>query len=518
MRIAIAAAVTAALGAGFVIALVLWGRWSRGRAISAAGRVLKNGAFLLLSQFAIKGLDFLFALAMLRVLGPTGAGQYGYAVLVWLYLKTLTDFGLGTLATQGIAAEPDRAGALLGRTTLLRLLLLVGFAPPFALYVLGSLATGGVGAVEAGAFALLALSIIPTTYTDAATSVFNGRERFEIPAAVAMLGALLGLALRLGVLFAGWGPVGLASVALAANLVTLVAVAACVRWLGVRAVWSLSRPEAGRLLRAGWPLLINGLLASLFFRVDTFILRPLKGEFVVGLYGVSYQLINTLLVVSSTLTLVLFPQLTRQATEDRAALARTHALAVRVLLLIGLPAATATALLAPEIVGIVAGPMFLPGAADALRVTIWLVPLSFVNGVTQYVLIALGLQHRMTWAFLATVAFNVSLNLLVIPAYSYRGAAVVSVLSELVLLVPFALWVRGSLGTFSLVRLAWQPAVASAAFALVAWGVGWRLGAGPWAGAAVGAVAYVVALLALGTFGPEERALIARFRGAKSNR
>ena len=371
--------------------------------------------------------------------------------------------------------------------------------------------------MHVGAFALLALSIIPTTYTDAATSVFNGRERFEIPAAVAMLGSLLGLVLRLAVLFAGWGPVGLASVALAANLVTLLVVAACVRALGVRAAWSLSRPEAGRLLQAGWPLLVNGLLASLFFRVDTFILQPLKGEQAVGLYGVSYQLINTLLVISSTLTLVLFPQLTRQASEDRAALARTHALAVRVLLLIGLPAATATALLAPEIVGIIAGPDYLPGAADALRITIWLVPLSFVNGVTQYVLIALGLQSRMTWAFLATVAFNVSVNLLVIPAFSYRGAAAVSVLSELVLLVPFALWVRGSLGTFPLVQLAWRPVAASATFALVAWLVGWQRGAGPWIGAATGACVYVAALLALGTLGPEERAFVARFVGRRKS-
>lgn len=497
MLILTVATVSAALTAGFVLSLTLWGRWSQGREIASVQRMTKNGAFLLFSQFAIKGLDFLFALVMLRVLEPEGYGQYGVAVLYWLYLKTLTDFGLGMLATQRIAANPDRAGKLLGCTTLLRLALLGAFAPVLALYIGVTFVVGRIDGITASAVMILALSIIPTTYTDAATSVFNGRERFEVPAAVAMLGSVLGLVLRLGVLFAGWGPVGLASVALAANFVTLLVVAGCVRALGVRAMWSLSRPEAGGLLRAGWPLLVNGLLASLFFRVDTFILQPLKGEYAVGLYNVSYQLINTLLVVSSTLTLVLFPQLTRQASEDRAALARTHALAVRVLLLIGLPAATATALLAPEIVGIIAGADYLPGAADALRITIWLVPLSFVNGVTQYVLIALGLQARMTWAFLATVAFNVGVNLLVIPAFSYRGAAAVSVLSELVLLVPFAVWVRGSLGTFPLVRLAWRPAVASVALALVMWTVGWRLGAGSWAGAAAGTVTYIVALLAL---------------------
>ena len=518
MKTLIAVAVTALLAAGFALALVLWGRWSRGRALNAAQRVLKNSGFSLLSQFAIKALDFLFALYMLRALGASGAGQYRYAVLVWLLLKTFTDFGLGTRVTQEIAAhpdEPEHAGVLLGRATLLRLVLLAAFALPFALYLALSLATGGIGQVEALTVAVLALSIVPTTYTDSATSVFNGQERFEIPAAVAMLGALIGLALRVAVLVMGWGPVGLALVALIANVLTGIPIALIVRRLGVQPVWSLSVGAARALLRAGWPLLVNALLASLFFQVDIIILRPLKGEAAVGLYGVSYQIINTLLIVSSTFTLALFPQLTRQATGDRAALARTYALALRVLLLIALPAATAITLLASALVRLIAGAGFLPGAADALRLTIWLLPFSFVNGVTQYVLIALGLQRRMTWAFAVTVAFNVAANLVFVPMFSYRASAVISVLSEVVLLVPFAVWVGQALGPVSLPRLSWQPGVASVALALSAWAVGWRLGSGAWTGVTVGAVVYVAVLLALGTFGPQERALARRLVGSR---
>jgi len=235
----------------------------------------------------------------------------------------------------------------------------------------------------------------------------------------------------------------------------------------------------------------------------------------VGLYGVSYQVINTLLIVSSTFTLALFPQLTRQATGDRATLKRTYTLALRVLLLIALPAATAITLLAPALVQLIAGSGFLPGAADALRLTIWLLPFSFVNGVTQYVLIALGLQRRMTWAFAATVVFNVAANLVFVPMFSYRASAVISVLSEVVLLVPFAIWVGQALGPVPLARLAWQPGVASVALALSAWAVGWRLGVGVWAGVTVGAIVYIAVLLALGTFGPQERALARRLVGSR---
>jgi O-antigen/teichoic acid export membrane protein len=180
------------------------------------------------------------------------------------------------------------------------------------------------------------------------------------------------------------------------------------------------------------------------------------------------------------------------------------------LLILALPLAVGATVLATDLVRILGGTAFLPGSATALRLTIWLVPLSFVNGVTQYVLIALGQQRRMTWAFVAAVIFNIAANLVFIPIYSYRAAAVISVLSEVVLFVPFALWVRGALGPFPFLRFTWQPVAAAAFFALVAWGVGWRVGFGAWAGAVIGGAVYCVALLALGTVGVEERAFVRR--------
>ncbi len=516
MKVVIAGIVVVLLALAFGVALVGWARWSRGRNANAVQLVAKNSGFLLLSQFTNKGLDFLFALYMLRALGPTGSGQYQYAILVWLYLKTVTDCGLGVLATQQIAHAPERAGALLGQTTLLRLVLLAVSLPPLALFVGANALWGGIGAVQVGAVALLALSVVPTAYTDAATSVFNGRERFEIPAAVTILGSLVGLGLRAATLLAGWGPVGLAVAAVVANLLTLGLIVLLIRRLGVRAEWSLRWGAARRLLRDGAPLLVNALLQSLFFTLDVFILQPLKGERAVGLYGVSIKLINTLLIVSSTFTLVLFPQLARQAVRDRASLLWTYHFAVRALLVLALPMTVGVLILAPDFVRIVGGTAYLPGAATALRLIVWLLPFSFVNGVTQYVLIALGQQRRMTWAFVATVFFNIVANLLFIPRYSYGASAVISVLSEIVLLVPFVVWIRRFLGPLPLLRLVWQPIVAAALFALVAWGVGWQAGLGAWAGAMIGGVVYCVALLALGAVGPEERALVRRLvqRGA----
>src|SRR5207247_590713 len=89
---------------------------------------------------------------------------------------------------------------------------------------------------------------------------------------------------------------------------------------------------------------------------------------------------------------------------------------------------------------------YLPASAIALQILIFFLPFSFVNGLTQYVLIALDRQRWLTWAFLATALFNIGANLVAVPLWGIYGAAAVTVLSELVLLGPFLGWTAQELG------------------------------------------------------------------------
>jgi O-antigen/teichoic acid export membrane protein len=95
------------------------------------------------------------------------------------------------------------------------------------------------------------------------------------------------------------------------------------------------------------------------------------------------------------------------------------------------------------------------------------------------------------------VVFNIVANLRVIPAYSYKGAAVVTILSEIVLLIPFYYSVRKHLGRLPWFSLFWKPAVASLVMAAVMWLVADL----PWLLLIpVGAAVYLVVLALVGGF------------------
>ena len=208
-------------------------------------------------------------------------------------------------------------------------------------------------------------------------------------------------------------------------------------------------------------------------------------------------------MIPASFVIALFPLLSRYAQDDRRQLARLSETGLKVLLILAFPIAVGTTLLAEPIIVVLAGPGYLPESARALQVLIWYLPISFVNGLLQYVLIAVDRQRTLSVAFAVGVVFNVAANLLLIPTYGYLAAAVVTVASEVVLLAPF-LWVAlREVGSLAVLGVAWRPALAALAMGVPVW----LLADWSWPLAVVaGALVYGAGLLALRAVGAEERA------------
>ncbi|HEU5014595.1 MAG TPA: polysaccharide biosynthesis C-terminal domain-containing protein, partial [Roseiflexaceae bacterium] len=141
---------------------------------------------------------------------------------------------------------------------------------------------------------------------------------------------------------------------------------------------------------------------------------------------------------------------------------------------------------------------------------IWYLPLSYLNGVTQYVIIAMRRQHSITVAFAIAAVFNLCANLLLIPRFGYDAAAALTIATEFVILLSFVrvLHHEGVLLPFG--ELSWRPVVAAlvmGAAMLALHPFGWL------AAAAVAPFVYGAALYVLGAFGAEERALARRVLG-----
>jgi O-antigen/teichoic acid export membrane protein len=230
--------------------------------------------------------------------------------------------------------------------------------------------------------------------------------------------------------------------------------------LGVRATldFRLMRRMAG----ASWPLMLNHFLATIFFQIDVILIEAMHGATMVGQYQIAYKWITALNIIPAFFTQAMLPLLSRQATSDPDALRRNYMLAIKLLVSVALPAAVIFTFFAFPLTALLGGVQYLPEGAIATQLMIWSIPIGWMNSFTQYMLIAVDLQRRITWAFIVAVSFNLITNFLLIPQYGFYAAALTTIASEAILWVPFYWLLRGKIGTIPWAGMLWRPLAATA--------------------------------------------------------
>ena len=218
-------------------------------------------------------------------------------------------------------------------------------------------------------------------------------------------------------------------------------------------------------------------------------------------------------ILPSTFTIALFPILSRYAAGAPDALLRAYVKSMKYLVIIAMPLMIFSFVYADFIILVFGGEKYLPESAIALRLIIGFLPLSFINNVTHYVLIAVNQQKFLTRAFVLGAAFNISANLLFIPTFSYRASAIITIFSELALLIPFYIGVRKHVGRVDWIDLLWRPIGATGVMALLIWLLDATLTAclGVWSFAIIipaALLAYLVTLVATRTFNADDREML----------
>lgn len=504
------------MSAGMVMFLTgvwIWGAMtgsSKADEGSTFNRVARNSIAPILLNLFNRGIDFAFAFVMLRVLGPEQAGVYSYAVVVFVWFDIFSNFGLDLFLIREASRQRDRAGYLFINTSMIRAILVVAGIPLLIgfLFIRQATITPPLNSDALWAMGLLYIGLAPASISKGLTSLYYAFERAEYPAAVATIATLNKAVFGVIALLLGYGIIGLAGVSIGINIVTL-----GILWLGsrqfLRGQAIPPRPDTklmGGMMRQSYPLMFNHLLATIFFQIDIILLEAIKGARLVGQYSVAYRWMMALNVIPAFFTQALLPIMSRQAQSDKEALKRTYSLGVKLLVMLAVPLAVIFTMLADPLTLLLGGAEYMPVGAITLQIMIWSIPIGWINSLTQYALIAVDLQKRITGAFVVAVSFNIISNLIFIPQYSYQAAAITTILSEAVLLVPFGLLLQTALGRLNWVDMVWRSIVMGAVMLGIMLGLS---GISSLVALVMSIAVYVGGMVILRPFNADERQMLA---------
>lgn len=201
--------------------------------------------------------------------------------------------------------------------------------------------------------------------------------------------------------------------------------------------WSMWK----RILIETLPLAVVVLLNRIYFSVDTIFLSIFRSQEEVGVYGLPYKVLDILITFPSIFVGLVFPTMSEYGLKRMSDLKRVFQKAFDFISLAAVPMLVGLVMLAGPIIRLLGGEV---GFDDSIYILqILSVPVVFVFFSTLFnnLVIAVKMQKKLMWISLVSVVINLTLNIWLIPKYSYWAASSVTVLTELIVMMMSLIFV-----------------------------------------------------------------------------
>jgi O-antigen/teichoic acid export membrane protein len=466
-------------------------------------RVLGNSLFRVGGYAIGAGVFFATIVLIARYLGTEGFGHFSSILAVASLFQLVADMGVRNIIIRNISLDKANFQTHLGvARTLLWSLSLLSFGCVVALAQLLALPD----AIRHAMY-LAGLAVILTFHGLGYSAVLRAFEEMDWDIFGFVLHKFIFIVLIWLIIQMSLGLRGVFAALLLANALQWLYYWGVVTLRHGRAKPSLNITAAWLLLREALPLGIAELLRRLTRHVDKLVLTGLSTAVALGLFTAAHKFVEAMTPFTANLTLPLFPVFSRMARVSPSKLFHAYEQSLKFLYALEMPLAVLMFVLAERLVVLFFGEAYRE-AAIALQIMAPTVVLLLPNSLYGYVFTALGCQHLYMKCVAVSLVVNILLDFLLIPFYSYQGAAIATMAAEAVLFLA-GLTMLCRLGSdLASLRLMWRPLLAGLGMGMCCW-VTKDLGL---ASLAIGTIAslgvYAGLLLILRTFTQAERALL----------
>lgn len=390
--------------------------------VERSERVMSNTAALLVSRLVVAVMGWAGTVLIVRSLSRTSWGQFSFVFNTLALLYIVTNAVGPRVAIGGLIHRSDHE-VFAGSYAILRALLgVLGYG-----LALGFVLVAGYPAVVVQAMAIAGAVIIVSSASGSYLIVFQVNRDMRQPAIAQVLGQAAQLVLTVLLVLDGVGILPLITPAVLCELVILAWTLRAVRKLltiRYRILWS----TWGALVRSAVPVALGQGFFAIYASIDSVLLSKLQDFQAVGTYSVAYKFANVVTMVPIAMSAALLGGLVSSWPDEPAKFWAAIRRSLGALYLLATTITAEFAVFAKPIVELLYGPY-----ANAAVPAVIVVAGSCLAFFSLLMTTALTAQGRMR-PFVLVGAFglvtNVVANVIVIPRWSYTGAAWVTLGTE----------------------------------------------------------------------------------------
>lgn len=430
--------------------------------MSSAKSIVKNTGIYFFGEVVSILLSFLLIILIARYLGEVGLGKYSFVFAFVGIFSVLSDFGVSTLMTMEISKNKSMTQKFLNNMLSLKIILSVIVV---TLSSVGIYFTTQPFDIKIGVlFAALAMSFYYIGYIFRV--VINVYEVQAYQFLYLISERLIAFLLGIFVLYKGYGVAALVSIFVFSNFFGLLILYILIHKRIEKVKLELDIDFIKNTLKKSLPFWFTALFMTIYFKIDTVMLSFMKGYGATGLYNASYKIIDSLSFVPFVIITIIFPVMSKFYKNSKNLLQILYEKSFYYIFLLALPLGIGTTMLASRIILFVYKKTFI-NSVIVLQILIWALVLMFVNYIMGYLLNSVDKQKLFTFTAGFGALINIILNFVLIPFYSYTGAALATVATEL-LNFTFLFYFTSSNGfKISLPKMIIKPLIAGAAMTIV---------------------------------------------------
>lgn len=365
---------------------------------------------------------------MTRFLGTEGYGNYNTIITFLSFFSIIADLGLYLLLTREISRSPQNQQKIISNIFTLRVFsafFVISLAPIIAFFFPYSnemkiAILGGVAAFIFASLTQVLVGIFQREFKTYVTALGEIASRIVLLIFVALLFfyvkkdnlILLIVGLTLG------------------NFINFLIVFLWGQKL-MRIRLSFDKQYWYYVIKESFPLAAAIVLNLIYFRIDTIMLSVMKTPHDVGIYSAAYKILEILVVFPAMFIGVMLPLFSRSITEDLGKFKSHVQQSLNFLIIAAIPTVIGVYVLAKPLIMLIGGEEFEPSVAP-LRILIGATGIIFIGNLFGHLIVATGAQRKMVKVYLLGAVLNVGLNIILIGRYSYIGASVATLVTELI--------------------------------------------------------------------------------------
>ena len=392
--------------------------------------IFKNMSWLVISQIIASICGFIWTILIARYLGVSDYGILGFAISLTAILGFTMDWGIGTHIVRHISTDNDSAPKYLGNAIPLKSL----FSCGTIILTLIILILMKSNELTITVTLLFSIEMIIKSFIGLLQGSF---QAFEEGKYQGIGNTILNTLLLIFILISIFSDLGIYAITMSyilANAIALVYSYYVLNKNITKPKFEFDKNFCKTITLASIPFAVTGILYSLYYSIDVVMLTNLIGNYPTGIYNATYKLISVLTLFYSIYSAVIFPVMSKFYKNDEKLLIISFEKSLKYLMLAIIPIAISTMIYSKDIIHFVYGHQY-DAASSVLSILIWTVCLLFISGPGNTLLNASHKEKSVTKIYALAAIFNIMLNFIMIPYLSYDGAAITTVLSDMLIVI-----------------------------------------------------------------------------------